>query len=135
MERHLTNLVSELNPLISQNKLFLGAFRRMGLNMWVHFYHVIDDSIKLIDVIMFDIAEEAPQDEIMNPTNLHRVLSVEIFDENLDPSHADLHGMETAIIQLEESGAVKERKVYFSDIAFHVAVKPVHRGPVQQYHS
>jgi hypothetical protein len=120
MKKHVADLLSDLGELISQQNLFLSALRHMGFGIWVQFYHLFDDSIKLFDIVMFDTAYGNSQ-QVVNPANLRRVLNVNISNKRGD-------GMKTFIIRFEEAGVVKEYHLYFLEIAFHIAVRPVHRG-------
>jgi hypothetical protein len=115
----VTELLSEINPLISQERLFLSAFQYIGSNVWMQFYHTNGDLITLIDTVMFDIAEEKTHDEIVNPAKLHRVMSFSL-------SVAGLHGRKGAVVRVQEDN-IKELKIYFSEIAYYSRTRPIHK--------
>jgi|SRR5437868_3374079 hypothetical protein len=118
----LTDLKPVLEPIISRNELFLGNIRHFGFNVCLYFYHFVDQSISLIDVMMFDTAEATLQDDIVNPENLLRVLDVTISDTGP-------YGRRTAMVRFEELGNATEYEVFFTALACHITSKPVHRIP------
>jgi hypothetical protein len=121
MKKRVADLLSELGDLISQQKLYLSALRHMGAsNIWVQFYDDGDEYIKLFSIVMFDTAYGNAEKQVVNPANLHKVLRVDI-------SNKRPHGMKRLIIRFEESGIVEEYHMYFSEMAFHISVRPVHR--------
>jgi hypothetical protein len=117
MEERLEQLLSELRFFIARKGLFLGEFRYVGFNAWFSLYTPIEDNaIQLIDIVLFDIAEETFRGgEVISPKSMHYVTKIDISDE-------EIAGRKLASIAIERQG---EYRIYFSGIAFHVRTKPV----------
>jgi hypothetical protein len=121
VDKHVADLLSELRPLIADNKLFLAFFRRITFNGWLQLYHLLDDHLQIFDIVLFDIEEKHKLNEVIDPDKLHRVLSFDISESEID-------GKKTAVVQLDVAGTKEERKIFFSEVAFYVKVARVHRS-------
>jgi hypothetical protein len=110
MRQGITDVLSELDPIIATKSLFVLNLKRIGANFWLRLYHMIEpEVVRTVDVILFDTADGGRLKEIKSPKILLAVAALNV-------SEVGPFGRNTLHLCILKGDKYVEYKLFFSEI-------------------